>query len=174
MEHAVIFGETRSFAIRCAKNTLALPRELDNYCHWLLGDKLIGDPQEPCYLPIWLAALGNFKQFRLPQILSFKPTVTDDMVAAIFTIMQRDSEVEVEWPEELENVWAKHRLGLDETQDAWLVMAHREGLGLRFTWMGWREPCPTDDIGKIFSCWASTSLVIESINKCFRYYKVDF
>jgi hypothetical protein len=173
MKPIIVFGDSQNFAIRCAKNTLALPRELDNYCHWLLGNKLIGDPQEPCYLPIWLAALGHFKQSQLPQILSFEPAVTTDITAAIFTTLQQDSDTEVTWREELENVWSKHRLGLDETQDAWLLMAHREGSGLRFTWMGWREPCPAEDIGRIFSCWASTSLVVESIDECFRYYKVD-
>lgn len=169
MEPSIIFGDPEHFAIRCADNSLEYLQEKYQHCHWILGGKIIGDTQEPCYLPLWLAALGNFKQFKLPKILSFEPELTEDVVKAIFITLQKEAEWEAH-----PVAWESHRIILDETQDAWLLMAHREADGLRFTWQGWRDSCPLADIGRIFSCWVSTSLVMESINECFKYYKVDF
>ena len=171
MESSIIFGETDHFAIRCIKNRLAKPRELNNYCHWILGNKLIGDPQEPCYLPLWLATLGKFKESTLPEILA-EPELAADDIESIFNTLQEQGQ-EGEWKENSMG-WESRRITLDETQDAWLLMAHREADGLRFTWKGWRAPCPLAEIGKVYSCWASTASVMKSIDECLEFYRADF
>ncbi|HEX8328727.1 MAG TPA: hypothetical protein VF629_14390 [Hymenobacter sp.] len=167
MEADVIFGDPNSFSISCSNNKQSISQELNDYCYWRLGNKLIGDPREPCYLPAWLAALDNFYRYRLPRILAFEADL-DDVVQDIFT-KQQD-----EWSDSVRRAWEIHQVSLDETQDAWLLMAHRKGIGIQFTWMGWREPCPSVGIGKVFSVWANTNLVKESIVDCLKNYKHSF
>jgi len=161
-----VFGDPTGFAIHCVTSEESTP-DLAYCCHWILNNNLVGDAQEPCYLPTWTAALVNFKRWQLPKIIASPFAVNVATASSIFTTPCE------RWDEATRATWETHRINLDETQDAWQLMAYFKQEHIVFVGQGWRAPCPVQDIGRTFTVTASYASVLQTINECLRHFGLE-
>ncbi|WP_298396344.1 hypothetical protein [Flavobacterium sp.] len=150
-ENEKYYGKKKEFAIRYLKNN---ENSKIATCHLMLADKIIGDINETCYLGTWKNSIEILKteiengNFKIDKYKVFK----DKTDVEIFDLIWDDSQD-----------YRTLQVTIDETIDAYLIsLIEKDGM-LKFLWKGWREPCPENQIGKLYTLEVETESVIKTI-----------
>ena len=109
-------------------------------CHLVIGNSLIGQTDEECYLPTWLFSLSD----RLNRIVDTKASLfpkefeglTDrEIFEIILKANQLDEEFHPDFlylPQLDNEIWSRHSFTLDETVDGYLIYFYVKGDQIRF------------------------------------------
>lgn len=156
----VYFGNKNTFAVRYARGYT----DKDNghfyaYCHLVLGGQIIGDKDELFFKKSWHYSLERIKE-RIRN--NFSDISNNEFInrsdREIFELVWKANQLEEEYKPEyaylpvLSNeVWSNCGLSIGETTDAYLMVMVGSGNDVKFTWEGWRAPCPEERTGKLFT-----------------------
>ncbi|QLH47741.1 MAG: hypothetical protein HWD58_20305 [Bacteroidota bacterium] len=69
----------------------------------------------------------------------------------------------------IDNLWGKHCVRLDETQDAYEIVVIEHNEQLKFIWKGWRAPCPQNEIGKLYNLNVEYDNFLSTIEECLTF-----
>lgn len=176
-ENEIYFGNEDTFAIRYISGyTDKRKKYFFAYCHLVLGGQIIGDKEEVCYLNAWTYSLkflkeqikNNFNSICHPE---FNGRTDRELFELIWKANQLEDDYELEFvhlPVLDNSVWSNCHISIDETTDAFLITMTELNGKIKFLWEGWRDPCPTDRIGKLFSVVVDRQFVIETMEKCLQ------
>lgn len=175
IEKEIYFGNTDTFAIRYVPGYKSA--EGNHYyaiCHLVLGGQIIGDKNEFCYLNSWMYSLQLIKEQIKTDFLSIQHKEFNNRSdKEIFELIWKANQLEEDYKPEylslpkLENkVWSKCQISIDETTDAFLITMSADNEKIKFIWEGWRDPCPKDKLGKLFTVSVNVAFVVETIESC--------
>lgn len=179
----IYFGNKNKFAIRYVpvyKNKDS--NHFYAYLHLVLGGQIIGDIEESCYLTTWLISIKKIRDRVNLQFENFKNKEfinrSDD---EIFELIWKANQMEGDYNHKylylpvLDNsIWNYCHVAIDETIDAWLITMTENKGNLKFIWQGWREPCPKEKIGKLYSIDVDRVFFIETITECIKQVEMEF
>lgn len=178
MEKEIYFGDKTTFAIRYVpgytfKNSTT---HYYAYCHLVLGGQIIGDKDEICYLSSWRYSVEGLKNNIKNNRDSFSHQEFEGRNdRELFELIWKANQLEDEYKPEFNHlpvldskVWSTCHISIDETTDAFLTTVTLIDKKLKFLWEGWRDPCPQDCIGKLYSVSVDPDFVIEAMEKCLR------
>lgn len=138
-----IFGEESRFAIACK----ASPEKHDEppagkmaFCHLVVGNKLLGNPEEPCYLPTWLYRINDIRNELYSKRHLLFPIIFEGLTdREIFEMISRANQDEEEFdpdfhylPQPENELWSMHRFALDETTDNYRVFFYVKDNAITF------------------------------------------
>lgn len=167
------FGNPDSFAIRYLQ---ILPDENDGenyaYCHLVFGGQIVGDKNEKCYLKTWMYAINNLKEKLDNNFVALSnPEFKNKTDREIFELILKANQLDIEYKQDylylptLDNtVWISCNVSLDETIDAYTILMINFDEKIKLLWEGWREPCPTEKIDKLFSIIVDKESVTNAID----------
>jgi hypothetical protein len=170
----IIFGNKETFAIRYKRGYKSEHRDFYYaHLHLILGGQIIGDSEEECFLLPWLASVKNINkkinnQFSRLENGEFLNRPDDEIFELIW---KANGAINLEYenlPVLDKSVWSYCHLSIDETTDAWLITMTEDKGNIKFIWKGWREPCPIERIGKLFSVTVERKYVIDTIEDCIK------
>jgi hypothetical protein len=154
----LVFGDLKTFAI-CYRPYEKLGLDIAlAHCHLVLAGHIIGERAEPCLLNTWTASVEDFRQHISSHRVSlanplFNGLTDEEILAIILKSNQFEDEFDPAFsclPHQPSNdLWVRHYVSLDETTDAFIIVVIEQNESLKFIWKGWREPCPSQDIGKL-------------------------
>ncbi|ESU21259.1 hypothetical protein FCR2A7T_06870 [Flavobacterium cauense R2A-7] len=166
------FGDKNTFAIRYASSEYS---EDHAYCNLILGGQVIGYDYEDCYLPFWRAKIEIIKdniKFHSNSLYhhEFDNRTDREIFELIFKASKEydDDNNEYGYLPVLEyEIWHYCSISIDKTTDSYFVTmaADNDCDKIKFIWEGWIEPCPNENIGKLFSVTVDKELVIEAMEK---------
>lgn len=151
-----IFGDPGSFAIQYSPEPKKESSEyVFAYCHLILAERVIGNPDEFCFLNGWIYSLElEERKIKQNQGKLWHPQFDGLTHREIFEIIQKSNQLEEEFkylPVIADyQLWQKHIFLLDETIDGYIITVIEEGRQLKFMWVsrGWYEP--EEETGKLF------------------------
>ena len=170
-ENEKYIGDQKKFAVRY------LPIENNSdfaFCHLVFGGEIIGNENESCYLSTWKNSLKTIKDKieDNPKSL-FHEEFNNRSNRELFELIWKANQEEEDYNNEysylpvLDNeIWSNCHISIDETTDAYLIAMTEDNDEIKFLWEGWREPCPVEKIGKLFSINIDKNFVVETIEKC--------
>ena len=170
-----VFGNPNTFAIRYVPGyTYANSNFIYAYCHLVLGGQLIGVRDEPCVVTTRSAHLERIKE-RLKH--NFESIVHEEFNnrndEELFELVCKSNRMEEQHSPAfahlpvLENkVWQNCCITFDETTDAWLIAMVAQNGRVKFLWEGWREPCPQEQINKLYSVVVDRRFVVDVMERC--------
>ena len=132
MDTAQTFGDKSTFAIYyrpCSDKYNYSPKNNMAICHLVIGNNLIGQPDEECYLPTWICSLTD-RRNRITDTkhLLFPKEFEGLTDREIFEIVLKANQFEDEFhpdflylPQLDNSFWSDHHFTLDETIDGYLV-----------------------------------------------------
>ncbi len=175
IEKEIYIGNKDTFAIRYVPGYSS--KDGDHYyafCHLVLGGQIIGDKNESCYLNSWKYSIHLLKEqirtdFQSIQHKEFTNKSDKELFELIWKANQLEEEYKLEYlylPALENKVWSNCNISIDETTDAFLITMTEDNGKIKFIWEGWREPCPIEKIGKLFSVSVDKDFVIETIENC--------
>jgi len=178
-----IFGDSAQFGIRYEPYENREGSTVPCCCHLILGNKLIGEKEESCYLPTWWSGLMQIRE-QIEDIINGPPEeiFTDYNDREIFELIFKSNHLEDEYKEEYRylpeqsnnRLWVKHHVSIDETTDAYLIVMIKEEDKLKVIWQGWRNPCPENEIGKLNTVVLDSSIVLKTIDDVVEFLKTTF
>ena len=149
-ENEIYYGDKKSFAIRFLKNE----NSKFAFCHLMLAEKIIGDINETCYLGTWKNSIEILKQ----------EIEKGNFKVDKYKIFENKSDAEI-----FDLIWNENQdyrilqVSIDETIDAYLLSLIEKNGMLKFLWKGLREPCPENQIGKLYIIEINTEKVLKTI-----------
>lgn len=184
MNKEIIFGDTSGFAIRYVRGYIPEkhPDWIYGYLHFVLNGQVIGDRDEFCSTETWLWSLKLILKRMLMNPDEFKhPEFQDRKDEEIFELIWKANQSENEFEKDflhlpkLENgLWSSCHISLDETTDAYLITLTEHEEKLKFIWKGWRQPCPPEEIGKLYSCEVSKQIFLDTCLECIAFVEADY
>ncbi|KOY87815.1 hypothetical protein AD998_18240 [bacterium 336/3] len=174
-QNETYIGDKNTFAIRYAPGyTYKDNGYYYAFCHLVLGGQIIGDPEEPCFLSSWKSSLKHIKDQIKNNFDSISHTEFSNKTdEELFELVWKSNQLEEQHKDKykhlpvLDNkVWVNCHISIDETTDAYLITIIELDGKIKFLWKGWREPCPADKIGKLFSVIVDRNFVIDTIESC--------
>lgn len=138
-----IFGNPSSFAIQflpIAQEYHYEHPEKYAFCHLVVKNVIIGDPDEECYLSTWYAQLKRNRTFIWDNKNNLYPETFVNLTdREIFEIIIKSNEPEEDFdnnfrylPQLKTEVWRHHTFHLDETTDAYLMCFYIHGKSFKF------------------------------------------
>lgn len=178
----IIFGDKLTFGIRYVSGYIYKdnPDWLYAYLHLVLGGHIIGDKEESCSTETWLWSLKTIKEHLLEnrfQHPEFKNRSDIELFELINKANQFEEDFKPEYsylPQLADSIWNICCFNMDETTDAYSKVLVEVDNKLKFIWEGWREPCPTDEIGKTFSITVDKDFVLKTVDECITYVENDY
>jgi hypothetical protein len=131
MATAKTFGDINTFAIRYQPYEPEQPYE-GMYklaiCHLIINGKVLGSPEENCYLPTWFYYLSRQRDFIETNGNDlFTKEFQERTDREIFEMILKANQLETEFspdflylPQLNEKIWSRHSFTLDETIDVYL------------------------------------------------------
>jgi len=177
-----LFGDNNTFAIRYVPGYSDKSKKFFYaYCNLVLGGQMIGDIQEICYLESWKNSIEKLKDQLLNNFDSiFNSEFKDRNDKEIFELISKANQIHKEYNTDfhyltiLENsVWNNCHVNIDETTDAFTLYMIEFSGKIKFLWEGWCEPCPKDQIDKLFSVLVNREIVIETISNFLQKIETD-
>lgn len=178
-----LFGDKKTFAISYRPYERELTDHTFAYCHIILGGHFIGSEDETCLLTTWTLFLEDF----LIHIKSNKGNLSNPLFTGlsereIFELIFKSNQVDENFDpafaylpaQPTNDLWARHSVRLDETTDAYLIVVIEAEGKLKFIWKGWRDPCPHDEIGKLFSVYVDHEYFASTVNACLNFLKTKY
>lgn len=149
--------------------------------HLLLDGQLIGDKDETCLVGTWMHYMQNnlnllVHEFNKLYHEEFENRTDTEIFELIYKSNQLVEEHDPEFhylPVLTNEIWANCNINIDETIDAYLLTMIEQDNQIKFIWKGWREPCPTHRIDKLYSTSLNREHVIQTIRKCLEFVKND-
>lgn len=184
MPEEIIFGDPSGFGIRYVRGYISKdhPDWIYGYLHLILNGHVIGSADEFCSTETWLWSLklilkrmlGDSDEFKHPDFFGRKD---EEIFELIWKANQFESEFKKDFlhlPKLENSVWSSCHISLDETTDAYLITLTEHEDKLKFIWQGWRQPCPEEEIGKLFSCTATKQHFIDTCFECITFVESDY
>lgn len=178
-----LFGDKITFAISYRPYDRELTDHAFAYCHIILGGHFIGSKDESCLLGTW----SLFIEDLLNHIETNKGNLSNSLFSGltdreIFELIFKSNQIDKDFdpafadlPAQPTNeLWVKHCVRLDETIDAYLIVVIEVGEKLKFIWKGWRDPCPQEEIGKLFSVIVDHESFVSTVNACLNFLKTNY
>lgn len=175
-----IFGNIDSFGI---KYKSGYKSKAGNYyfarLHFILGGQIIGDPNEECFLLSWIHSVEKIRDRILNHSerlknCEFENRPDDEIFELIWKANGINNPKYSKLPMLNESVWSFCHVSVDETVDAWLISMIEDNGKIKFLWKGWREPCPIERIGKLYSVKVEKQFVVETIENCLFKIKEEY
>lgn len=178
----IVFGDKRTFGIRYVPSYSVKSRDDFAYCHLMLGGQIIGRKQETCYLKSWKSSIEWLRdQLRddLDSIRNteFKDKTNEELFELIRKVNQLEEDHNIDFshlPVLDTEVWGKCVIRIDETIDSYFITMIESDGRIKFLWRGWREPCPAEKIGKLFSITVDRLFVVDTLEKCLKQIEEDY
>lgn len=128
LETSQTFGDKSKFAIYYRSRNY-YPTGKMAICHLIINNKLLGDPDEECYLPSWLFSLTDTRNYILnnKELLfpnEFKGLLDREIFELILKSNQFKSEFHHDFlylPHLDKEIWIRHSFTIDETIDSYLI-----------------------------------------------------
>lgn len=184
MTKEIIFGDKSTFGIRYASGYTykGNPKWLYSFLHLTLGGQIIGDKDESCSTETWIYNIKRIQKRLVEHFADLKNTeFKDRRDDEVFELVWKSNQSEEEFSPEYQylpvldnDVWSSCHLSIDETIDAWLITMTEDNSKLKFIWKGWRNPCPEEEIGKLYSTNVDKDFVVKTINECVSYVENDY
>jgi hypothetical protein len=177
------FGDNEIFAIRYRPYERLLNDDAIAYCHFVLGGHLIGEIEEPCLLGTWtmfVKDLLNHVEINRGNLSNQLFTGLTDR--EIFELIYKSNQLEEDFDpafdylatQPSEELWSMHHITLDETIDAYRIVLIEDGENLKFIWECWRDPCPSNEIGQLYSVTVGHSLFISTVDSCLSFLRTAY
>jgi hypothetical protein len=177
-----IFGDKNTFAISYVPDFSDInQRNYYAYCHLVLGGQIIGDIKESCYLDSWKNSIEKLKDQLLNNFhLIFNSEFKDRNDREIFELICKSNQLKEDYKSDYNylpvlesSIWNNCHFNIDETTDSYtLIMIWLNGK-IKFLWEGWCEPCPKDQLDKLFSIVVDREFVIDNISKFLQKVEAD-
>jgi hypothetical protein len=143
LDRSKTFGEKGNFAViyrPCPDEYDYDPTNKMAICHLVIGNTVLGELDEECYLPTWFFNItcvrDLFKECRNQLYPSEFDNVSDrEIFELIMKSNQLDNEFDINYsylPQLDNNVWKKHFLTLDETIDGFCICYYIKDNKIRF------------------------------------------
>lgn len=128
-------------------------------CHLIVGDMVLGEADEACFLPTWFFQITRIRDFFKANRHSLFPAEFKNLSdREIFEIILKSNQLEAEFDNnylylpQLNNIlWQRHYLTIDETIDGFCICYFIKQNEIRFAvekvW-----PQPEDEGDRIFLC----------------------
>lgn len=137
------FGDINEFAIHyqtCPDSYNYARASKMAICHLIIGNNLIGQPEEECYLPTWIFGLTDRRNRIVDTKDLLSPKEFEGLTdREIFEIILKANQLEDElhpdflYLPQLDNeIWSRHSFTLDETVDGYLIYFYVKGNQIRF------------------------------------------
>jgi hypothetical protein len=175
-----LFGDKNTFGISYRPFEGDLTNYTFAHCHLILGGHFIGNENESCLLGNWLSSVENLQNHikeytgHLSHPL-FSGLTDREIFELIFKSNQPVEDFDPAFaylPTQPTNeLWKMHCVRLDETVDAYLIVIIEAEGRLKFIWKGWRNPCPQDEIGKLFSICVDHDFFNSTVETCLKFLK---
>lgn len=177
-----VFGSKSTFGIRYVPGWKSEDgRHYFGKLHLILADQLIGDESETCLIGTWMYYMKRTLNLIIQDIdklyhEEFKNRTDEEIFELIYKSNQCHEEYDPVFhylPVITNDIWVSCNINIDETIDAYKLVMIKNHEQIKFIWKGWRKPCQSHRINKLFSITAERKLVIKSISECLEFVKND-
>jgi hypothetical protein len=137
------FGNKSEFAIHyrtCPDKYNYAPTDKMAICHLIIGNNLVGRPEEECYLPTWIFSLTDRRNRIVDTKHLLFPKEFEGLTdREIFEIILKANQLKEEFhpdflylPQLDNEIWSRHSFTIDETVDGYLIHFYVKDSQIRF------------------------------------------
>lgn len=168
-------GNPNTFAIRYVPGYVDKSKKyLYAYCHLVLAGQIIGEKEEICFLNTWLYSIKILKDLITKDYSSLcHSEFVSRTDREIFEMIWKANQLEEDYSQVYKYLpvlehkfWVNCSVSLDETTDAFLIAMVGYDNKLKFIWQRWREPCPADQINRLYSIVVDREFVASVMEEC--------
>ncbi|OJJ14418.1 hypothetical protein BKI52_42300 [marine bacterium AO1-C] len=177
----IYYGDKETFAVRYVPGfKLESEDGTQNFyanMHLVLGGQIIGNPEEPCLLSLWLPGVDWLQdnlhdRFDYLYDKEFEGRSDEEIFVMIWKANELESDYDPKYlylPKLNQVIWDICTIKIDETIDAWfLAVIKHNDYQLKFLWRKWNEHICPEVSTDLFSVVVDKDFAVETLNQCMQ------